>query len=55
MEIQKIRLGNVKIEYEDWKSKSHLERLNMLETLRRQYIVGIDQSKKYEIRKVRIK
>lgn len=55
MELKKVKFGRQETEYDFWKQKSHLERLNMVEKLRKQFIISTDQSRKYEIRKVRIK
>lgn len=55
MELKKVKLKQAEPEYNFWKNKSHLERLNMVESLRRQFIAENDTSRVYEIRKVRIK
>ncbi|MBT4090806.1 MAG: hypothetical protein HN580_08780 [Deltaproteobacteria bacterium] len=55
MELKKVRLGQQESEYDFWKDKSYLERLNMVEKLRRQFVTDIEKSKVYEIKKVRIK
>jgi hypothetical protein len=54
MEFKKIRITDQKNECEYWKDKSAVERLNMVETLRKQLIVTNDNSRKHEIRKIRI-
>ena len=54
MQLEKVKLGQQKSEYDFWKNKSHLERLNMVEVLRRQFITDAEKSKVYEIRKIRI-
>ncbi|MBT4266617.1 MAG: hypothetical protein HOD85_20655 [Deltaproteobacteria bacterium] len=55
MELKKVKLGRQETEYDFWKDKSHLERLNMVEKLRKQFITNTDRSRIHEIRKVRIK
>ncbi len=55
MEIKKVRLDQQESEYDFWKNRSHLERLNMVEKLRRQFVSDTEKSRVYEIKKVRIK
>ena len=55
MKIKKVRLGEQPPECNFWKDKSHLERLNMVEKLRRQFITDNDRGKVCEVKKIRIK
>ncbi len=54
MEFKKIRLGQQESEYEYWKDKSHLERLNMVEKLRLQFIVKNEPSKKHVVKRIKL-
>lgn len=55
MELKKVKLGRQETEYDFWKERTHLERLNMVEKLRQQLITRSNPSRIYEIRKVSIK
>ncbi len=55
MDFKKVKLGQQESEYDFWKDKKHLDRLNMVEKLTRQFVIKTEKTKVYEIRKIRIK